>query len=167
MTHCLICGKESLQFVCKECEAKVVERSNGHKRALKDLTAENEKLKKEQDDIKASLDMCPQAVRVREGGADLDLAASIAVTLSKLGEQPGHKGCPACHGEGKFQDSTEGGIWVACDCASNIYAELEELRRITSYLPMHACVTGDCPHENANECLKALIKEIESLTRKE
>lgn len=52
-----------------------------------------------------------------------------------------------------------------CFEARGMKYELEELRKLkaaTSWLPMHACVTGDCPHNNVNECLKALIKEIQS-----
>jgi len=31
-----------------------------------------------------------------------------------------HHLCPACHGAGEFNDSTEGGLTVQCDCAVNL-----------------------------------------------
>jgi len=32
----------------------------------------------------------------------------------------------------------------------------EELEKYASYTDRHGCLTGDCPHLNANECVKAV-----------
>lgn len=42
----------------------------------------------------------------------------------------GHPKCPVCKGSGKFQDSTDGGVEVQCDCAANIYLQLVEAEKV-------------------------------------
>lgn len=54
--------------------------------------------------------------------------------------------CPACHGEGSFQDSTEGGIWVRCDCRAN--------------MGLHWVITGGESGSGARPCDVAWIRSI-------
>lgn len=37
-------------------------------------------------------------------------------------------------------------------------------REVLTYLPYYGCLTGDCPHETANDCLKAIKAEAERIS---
>ena len=51
----------------------------------------------------------------------------LAAANEKIERTPKpHPKYPACHGSGTFQASDEGGMWVDCDCAANMYRELKE-----------------------------------------
>lgn len=43
----------------------------------------------------------------------------------------------------------------------------DEAKELKAILPIHGCLTGDCPHDNANQCVEALKEYVAQMEQAE
>jgi hypothetical protein len=94
----------------------------------------------------------------------IDLAAKtkeINELKTLIGERYSHPLLPGVIFPCKDDARAFQNVWDNCENAETKLTKLQEGLKQIKHIDANGCLSGDCPHDQANDCLTILIKELQ------